>query len=104
MNNIYESIPDNIPNEVFLDVLKGQNIRIERILSKGQTSPQTGWYDQDENEWVIVLQGSGTILFEDGKEVTLGPGDYLNIERHQRHKVTWTDPDRTTLWLAVFYT
>ena len=103
MSNLLTSIPDNIDHEQVEELLNQPNVKIERILSKGQTSPETGWYDQDKNEWVVVLQGSGEIAFEDGDKVQLGPGDYINIPAHRKHKVSWTDPDNVTVWLAVFY-
>jgi cupin 2 domain-containing protein len=69
MKNIFSSIPDTIDDEVFDDLLKRDSIRIERILSKGQRSPDDYWYDQDENDLIkvqteirmvpnIALQGS----------------------------------------------
>jgi len=103
MNNIFKNIPSNLDNEIFEDIQKSSNIRIERIISKGQSSPDSGWYDQIENEWLIVLQGSGIILFEGGKEKMLNKGDYINIPAHTKHKVKWTDPEEITLWLAIFY-
>lgn len=90
--------------EICEDLFKNKHIRIERILSQGQSSPESGWYDQDENEWVLVLKGSGTVVFEDGSQVKLKTGDYLNIPAHKKHRVSWTDPDRVTVWLAIFYT
>ena len=74
-----------------------------RIISNGHTSPEQGWYDQDQPEWVIVLQGSGIIEFSDGKRITLHTGDYLSIPEHTLHKVVWTDPDQVTVSLAVHY-
>jgi cupin 2 domain-containing protein len=53
---------------------------------------------------VIILEGSGAVLFEDGRQIVLNKGDYLNISAHARHKVLWTDPLALTIWLAVFYT
>ena len=103
MNNIFLSIPDNIENEIFEDLLKKDNVRIERIVSKGQSSPKKGWYDQKEHEWVVVLEGAGIISFENGADVKLCKGDFLNIPAHTKHKVKWTDPDSPTIWLAVFY-
>ncbi|WP_020585590.1 cupin domain-containing protein [Desulfobacter curvatus] len=103
MANLFENIPDNLPAEHFTDLVKRENIRIERIVSLGHTSPESGWYNQDENEWVVVLEGSGTILFENGIERVLNKGDYLNIPAHTKHKVTRTDPKNLTIWLAVFY-
>jgi cupin 2 domain-containing protein len=103
MGNIFSAWPDKLENEFFEELIRHKNIRIERIVSKGHASPEDGWYDQQENEWVIVLEGSGTIRFESGEEVCLKKGDYLNIPAHTRHKVTRTDPDNVTIWLAVHY-
>ena len=101
--SIFASIPDHIPEEITEKIVNARSVRIERILSCGHTSPLSGWYDQEENEWVIVLQGAGTITFANGDTVHLVPGGYLNIPRHTRHRVSWTDPAEVTVWLAVFY-
>lgn len=101
--NLLENIPSALPEEIFEDLVKTPNVRIERILSQGHSSPEQGWYDQDENEWVMVLQGSGTLEFEDGRSVTLESGDFINIPAHQKHKVASTIEDQVTVWLAVFY-
>ena len=103
VNNIFASIPERIREELFEDLLKKEHIRIERILSQGQTSPAEGRYDQAEHEWVMVIEGSGVLQFEDGREITLNKGDFHHIPAHDRHRVAWTDPDRVTVWLAVFY-
>ncbi|MDU9048668.1 MAG: cupin domain-containing protein [Candidatus Electrothrix sp. Rat3] len=110
MNNIFSSLPSDPKHEVFDELLRAgqagnaRTLRIERIVSKGHTSPETGWYDQEENEWVLVLEGAGTILFaEDIQRVTLRKGDYLHIPAHTKHKVVWTEPKELTVWLAVHY-
>lgn len=103
MENIFSLLPDKLEHELFEELLRHKNIKIERIVSQGQTSPENDWYDQKENEWVIILEGAGSILFESGVEVNLKKGDYLNIPAHTRHKVTWTDPNSITIWLAIHY-
>ncbi|MFA0525923.1 cupin domain-containing protein [Vibrio sp. 10N.222.52.C3] len=103
MPNIYNDVPSSIPNEIFNDLIANDSVRIERILSHGHSSPEGGWYDQDENEWVMVIDGQGVIEFEDGRIVTLSKGDYLNISAGEKHKVLRTDKDAVTIWLAVFY-
>ena len=107
MGNLFDAIPDTVQEERFEDLLDRPGIRIERILSQGQSSPKTGqktdWYDQAEHEWVLVLAGSGVIAFEDGREIALNEGDYLNIPAGVRHRVKWTDPENITIWLAIFY-
>ncbi|MEZ8009752.1 MULTISPECIES: cupin domain-containing protein [Vibrio] len=103
MSNIYSNVPSSIPDEIFNDIITTENVRIERIISHGHRSPEQSWYDQDENEWVMVLEGQGVIEFEDGRVVTLSKGDYINIAAREKHKVVGTDRDVVTIWLAVFY-
>ena len=103
MANILKNIPVNLTDEHFSALVKADNIRVERIVSLGHSSPKTGWYDQDENEWVIVLEGSGTLQYTDASELILNKGDYVNIPSHTKHKVSRTDPDQVTIWLAIFY-
>jgi cupin 2 domain-containing protein len=81
---------------------EGSHIRIERIVSEGDTSPAEGWYDQDKAEWVLLVQGAARLEFEDSL-LELKPGDYVNIPAHCKHRVAWTTPDEKTIWLAVFY-
>jgi cupin 2 domain-containing protein len=101
--NLFASIPDAANQEIFTKLIDGDNVKIERIVSKGQSSPESGWYDQDTNEWVIVLEGEARVSFESGDVFHLASGDYLNIPAHTRHKVLWTHPDTETIWLAVHY-
>lgn len=103
MKNIYSNLPTSFKEEFFEELIQSEHVRVERIVSKGHVSPESGWYDQDEHEWVIILEGSGILQFEDHTEATLSKGDYLNIPAHTKHKVTWTDSDTPTIWLAVFY-
>ncbi len=102
-NNIFDSLPQNLSAEFFEDIIRSSTVRIERIISKGHSSPESEWYDQDENEWVMVVEGNASLEFEDGSKVNLSEGDYINIPAHVKHKVAWTDPNVITAWLAVFY-
>ena len=101
--NIFQGIPESLEQEIIEDLVSSQEVRIERILSRGHTSPESGWYDQDENEWVLILEGAGTLTFENGNQVELSKGDYIHIPKNTKHKVSWTDPENTTIWLAIFY-
>lgn len=101
--NLFSDIPDRIPHEIIETIFKSDTIRIERIISKGQASPENFWYNQTENEWVIVLEGKAMIKYEDESIVTLHKGDYLFIPAFKKHRVEWTDPNQTTIWLAIFF-
>ena len=98
--NIFEGRPEAPIGEEAFEVLHGQKgITIERIFSDGQVTPEGQWYDQERDEWVLLLQGQGELLYDDGTHHLLQAGDYLLIPRHQKHRVIHTDPG--TLWLAV---
>lgn len=101
-NNIYKNIPVNAGEEVFQDIINNDNIRIERIVSFGPESNDGKWYEQDENEWVIILKGSAKIIFEE-KSLILNSGDYLLIESGCKHKVEILEKHKETVWLAVFF-
>ena len=101
--NIFQDIPSDLTQEIFETLLQNKNIRIERIISYGQSSPPEGWYDQDEHEWILLLEGEALLAFEDKSEVHLHAGDYLNIPAHTKHKVAWTKEKTKTIWLAIFY-
>lgn len=102
--NLFDGLPGELENER-VERLAGRGaVRVERIVSRGHASPPGFWYDQDEDEWVVVIAGSARLRFEDdAREVTLAPGDYVDIPAHARHRVEWTDPDADTVWLAVYY-
>ena len=104
LNNILKNIPKNLPEELVNVLAEGKNSRLERIVSKGHTSPKGFWYDQVENEFVLLLKGEAEVLFEDdANTVTLSEGNYINIPAHKKHRVEWTDPNTKTIWLALFY-
>ncbi len=102
--NIYSVVPDRAPEEIFETLVDSGDVRIERIISDAHASPEGFWYDQDENEWIMVVQGRAGLRFEgEDQIVLLGPGDWVDIPAHARHRVEWTDTKQKTVWLAVFY-
>jgi len=100
--NLFVDIPSSLPQEVTDELLRGGNLRIERIVSLGHASPQDSWYDQDQHEWVVLISGAARLQFEE-ELVSMKPGDWINIPAHRKHRVDWTDPAQITIWLAVFY-
>ncbi len=102
-DNLFEKIPAHLAGELNEILVSSQHLRIERIVSHGHASPPDFWYDQEEHEWVLVVQGSARLQFDDGTEVSLNRGAHQLIPAYCRHRVTWTDPTEPTIWLAVFY-
>jgi cupin 2 domain-containing protein len=102
MPNLFSSLPANLPDELTEALVQAKHVRIERIVSQGHASPEGFWYDQAENEFVLLVQGAARLRFEE-EVVEMEPGDWLDIPAHRRHQVEWTTPDEKTVWLAVFY-
>ncbi len=88
--------------EVFEEILHASSFRVERIVSTGQASPPDFWYDQEEDEWVALLQGEAVLEFEDGSSERLRSGDWVFLPAHIRHRVTATSVEPPCIWLAVF--
>lgn len=103
LTNLLRNLPLALDEELVEVLAENRHIRIERIVSTGQCSPESFWYDQEEHEWLVLLQGAARLMFDDQRTVELTPGDSLQIAAHCRHRVDWTTPDEPTVWLAVFY-
>lgn len=100
--NLFRPLPDASRGERFDDLLNLPGCRVERIVSQGQASLPGFWYDQDWDEWVLLLAGSAVLRLEgDAEPVRLGVGDHLLIPARCRHRVEATDSAVPTVWLAV---
>lgn len=102
--NIFGQIPAELPEELESLLASGTAFTLKRIVSLGHSSPPDFWYDQAEAEWVILFSGGATIEFaQDRPPANLQAGDYLYIPPHCRHRVSWTDPDIESVWLALYF-
>ena len=104
VTNLLRNLPGATTDEVFESLLERPGLKLERIVSWGQTTPEGEWYDQDQDEWVMVLAGAARLEIEGEGEKDLAPGDALMLPAHCRHRVSWTDPLRPTIWLALHVT
>lgn len=103
MKNILNDIPEELPEELFDNLVENENVSIERIVSRGHITPAGQWYDQQRNEFVLVLKGVAKLEFENGRVVNMAVGDWLEIPAGEKHRVSWTDPAGETIWLAVHF-
>jgi cupin 2 domain-containing protein len=100
--NLLTGLPSPQADEQIEQLIDGAKVRIERIVSTGQASPPGFWYDQPDDEFVVLLAGSAKLRFEAGDKILdLKPGDWVEIPAHARHRVEWTQADPPTVWLAV---
>lgn len=101
--NLLSDLPAPGPEESFETLLTAAGFHVERIVSRGHASPPGFWYDQDEDEWLMLVTGAARLTLEGEKPVDLEPGSYLHIPARRRHRVDWTDPAQPTVWLAIHF-
>jgi cupin 2 domain-containing protein len=100
--NILTDIPAQSMKELFETIFEKSGTRIERIISYGQRTPEGEWYDQEHDEWVLLLSGSAELQIEGELESRrLHAGDYLLLPARCRHRVIRTETDEKTVWLAI---
>jgi cupin 2 domain-containing protein len=100
--NLLANLPARRAEELVDVLLERQGVRIERIVSTGQASPAGFWFDQPDDEFVVLLSGSAVLRFADGdRQMPMQPGDWIEIPAHMRHRVEQTDPEQPTVWLAI---
>jgi cupin 2 domain-containing protein len=100
MANIFDLPPLPLSDELVSVLAEGSNVCIERIISTGQVSD---WYDNEKEEFVVLLQGNAVLEFEGGKKFTMSKGDTILIEAHKRHRVGYTSTEPPCIWLCVYY-
>lgn len=102
--NLLQEMPQANGGEDFLTAIESGGVRIERIVSTSQASPDGFCYDQPQREWILILAGAAKLRFADESSArVLAAGDHIDISPRRRHRVEWTDPDRPTVWLAVHF-
>lgn len=99
MTNLFTHNTNNLSSELFDTLLQTNKVHIEKITSHGQVSHT--WYEQDRDEWVVLIEGEGHLLFEDGHEVHLQKGEHIYIEKMKKHKVIYTSSP--SIWLAIHF-
>jgi cupin 2 domain-containing protein len=101
--NILQDLPLDLKDEIFETIFKNSSIKIERIISYGQSSPIDFWYEQEKNEFIILQSGEARLEFEDKSEIILHKGDYTMLPKNIKHRVAFTAKDEVTVWLAIFF-
>ena len=103
-SNIFSDILEGLDEEQLVVLAETRHLNLARIVSTGQATPKGEWHDQSRAEWVVVLKGQAGLRFEDEeRDRILSVGDYVEIAPHRRHRVTWTDAEVPTIWLALYF-
>lgn len=101
--NLFAGLPATAPDEIVTALAEGGRFRLLRIVSTGQATPPGEWYDQPEDEWVVLLSGRAGLRIAGETTKELGPGDWLLLPAHQRHRVEWTAVGQPSVWLSVHF-
>ena len=80
--NIFAQIAEAGEEEQFDLLFKSPNCRIDRIVSSGHSSPKGFWYDQENDEFILLIQGEATLGFEGGKGTCIS-GPQTDIEKRR---------------------
>lgn len=99
--SLFTCADSEVSEEIFTTLFEKAGVKIERIASHGQASPEGFWYDQPQDEWVLLVKGSAVLEIADQPPITLKAGDHVAIPAHVRHRVASTSAD--ALWLAVHF-
>jgi cupin 2 domain-containing protein len=87
IKNLFACISGSLPEEIVESLLETESFRVERIVSAGQATPAGEWFDQETDEWVLLLRGSAGLRFADESGIrVMRPGDSLRIPAHLRHR------------------
>lgn len=103
--NLRRGLPSRpLPDDVTNILVERSGLRIERIVSTGQATPEGQWYDQATDEWVLVVAGAARLRLEgeDGDR-ELAEGDWILLPAHCRYRVTWTQRKPPTIWLVIHF-
>jgi len=104
VGNLLANLGSSLPEEHFEALVETKAFTLERIVSTGHATPPEQWYDQERDEWVVILAGTAALLLEgESAPLVLRRGDYVLIPAHRRHRVEWTDSAAPTVWLALHY-
>lgn len=103
LSRLLADLPPRGPDEHVAALYERPGLRLERIVSWGQITPEGEWYDQEQEEWVMVVSGAARLRIENQAVHDMRPGDSVLLPAHCRHRVEWTDPDQPTVWLALHY-
>lgn len=105
MSNLFEPPAQPHHTELFEHICQTQAVLIERIVSYGHITPQNEWYNQDRHEWVMLLQGNATLLFDhhNGETINMQAGSHIYIAAHRLHRVIYTSTEPPCIWIAVHF-
>jgi cupin 2 domain-containing protein len=85
---------------LFDDVPRAQmvreDVRIERIVSTGQSTPANQPLSQGHDEWVLLLAGSAGLCIEGHGERNVRRGDHVLVAAQRAHSVTCAEPTSDT--------
>jgi len=87
--------------EIFENLITSENIQIERIVTLKPYSKPGEWYDQEKDEWVLLLKGEAELEFSGENKLQLKAGDYILIPARKKHRINHSSQEQKCIWLAI---
>ena len=87
--------------EYFQSIVETPEFLIERIITTDQFKAPGQWYDQEKDEWVVLIRGEAELEFEDGSVINLLQGDFVLINAHHKHRLKQVSTFPNCVWLAI---
>jgi len=101
VSNIFERAPSGEGREELITLLETPGFRLEHIFSNGHATAMDHWYDQQQPEWVALLEGTARLRFEGDGMLELKAGDSILIPARSKHRVE--SCSREARWLALHF-
>ena len=79
MINLFDDLPGQADEELFTELLRRKGVRIERIVSTGQSTPADKPYNQEYDEWVLLVSGSAGLWFSAAKRARLSRNYFVQL-------------------------
>jgi cupin 2 domain-containing protein len=96
-------LPSQPPaEEVTETLLERSGLRIERIVSTGQATPEGQGTIRRATSGCSWSRATPRLRIEgEAHDRELGEGDFVFLPAHCRHRVAWTQREPPTVWLAI---
>jgi cupin 2 domain-containing protein len=99
--NIFSAPAETDKQEIFEILFQTNNFKVERIYTLQPYIKPGEWYDQPQDEWVLLLKGEAVLEMKDEEYIQLVEGEYIFIPAHKIHRVRASSKDKPCIWLAI---
>lgn len=100
MINLFDDTLKENNIELSQIIFENEKIMVEKIISQGEISKTDEWFDQSQDEFVILVDGYAEITYSNLTTTKLSKGDNLFIPKNVKHRVSYTSEN--CVWVCIF--